>query len=228
MNKRFIILLALLLATGAAAQPKTYFCTKKGTTLRYERFNPDSTKHWWTNTSRIEDVQKQPDGSYNVVATARIKSHKVKAPVKDKVSSTAVVYPDGTVEINISDAVSIAAKQHLSILDFKPEGGVSSMKSTIKPGDKLEEIHGGVDWAGIKYSLDYTDRTVVRRETITVPAGTFDCVVIKEHKVEKAPLFKRDRITLTWYSFDVGLVRHDTFLPDGRQECTEQLYAIEK
>ena len=138
-----------------------------------------------------------------------------------------MVHPDGTVDINISDAVSIAAKQRFSLFDFKPKGGISSMKSTIKPGDKLEEIHGGVDWAGIKLSMDYTDRTVIRRETITVPAGTFDCVVVKEHKLEKAPLYKRDRITLTWYAYGIGLVRHDTFFLDGRQECSEKLYAIE-
>ena len=67
----------------------------------------------------------------------------------------------------------------------------------------------------------------MRRETITVPAGTFDCVVVKEHKVERAPLFKRDRITYTWYALGIGLVRHDTLFTDGRRECSEQLTRIE-
>ena len=218
----------MLMTFAAAAQPKTYFCTIPGATLRYERYDPDMERHWWTQTTRIDSIQKQSDGSYNIVFTANVKSDKVKAPVKGGVSSTSVVHPDGTVDVNISEAMSIAAKQRFSIFDFQAEGGISSLKSSINPGDKLEEIHGAVDWSGIKFTLDYTQRSVAKRETITVPAGTFDCIVVKEHKLEKAPLHKRDRITYTWYTYGIGMIRHDTFFTDGRQECTEQLYSIEK
>ena len=67
----------------------------------------------------------------------------------------------------------------------------------------------------------------MRKETITVPAGTFDCIVIKEHKLEKAPLYKRERITYTWYSLGMGMVRHDTFFLSGAQECSEKLVSID-
>ena len=154
----------MLMTFAAAAQPKTYFCTIPGATLRYERYDPDMERHWWTQTTRIDSIQKQSDGSYNIVFTASVKSDKVKAPVKGGVSSTSVVHPDGTVDVNISEAMSIAAKQRFSIFDFQAEGGISSLKSSIKPGDKLEEIHGAVDWSGIKFTLDYTQRSV------TVPA----------------------------------------------------------
>ncbi len=57
-------------------------------------------------------------------------------------------------------------------------------------------------------------------------AGTFDCIVVREHKLEKAPLMKRDRITLTWYALGYGMVRHDTFFINGDVETTEQLESI--
>jgi hypothetical protein len=101
------------------------------------------------------------------------------------------------------------------------------MKATAKPGDKLEEIHAEVAWSGIKYNIDYTDRSVVKKETVTVPGGTFECIVIKEHKAESAPLYKRERITYTWYALGYGMIKHDSYFLDGRQETSEQLYGIE-
>ena len=226
--KRIAILSVLLWAasTTVPAQPKAYFCTTKGMTLRYERYDPDGDRHWWTQTTKVNDIQKQNNGSYIINFTANVKGVKVKSPVKGDVNSTAFIHPDGTVDINISEAVSIAAKQRFSAFDFTASGGTSSLKSTIQPGEKLDEIHGAVEWSGIKYRIDYTARSVTKRETITVPAGTFDCIVVKEHKLEKAPLLKRDRITYTWYALGYGLIRHDTFFTDGRQECTEQLTEI--
>lgn len=221
-----ILLFTVIWSVAATALPGTYFCTTKGATLRYERYDCNSGKHWWTQTTRIDDIKYEDDGSRSIKFTANIKSDKVQAPVKGDVSSTAIIRPDGTVEVNITEAVSIAAGQRLSAFNFKATGGMSSMKSTVKPGDKLDEIHGAVNWKGIKYTLDYTDRSVLRRETITVPAGTFECIVVKEHKVESAPFYKRDRITLSWYALDYGVIKHDSFFPDGRQECSEQLYEI--
>lgn len=222
------MIMALVWPVLATAQPGAYFCTSKGVTLRYERYSSDLKKHWWTQTTRVDDIRALRDGSYEITFTANVKSDKMNSPVKGDLTSKAIVRADGTVDINISDAVALAAKNMLSAFNFRSTGGISSLSANARPGDVLDEIHGAVDWNGIKYSLDYTDRSVIRRETITVPAGTFDCIVVKEHKVEVAPLYKRDRITYTWYSTGIGLVRHDSHFLDGRRECTEQLYAIER
>ena len=98
-------------------------------------------------------------------------------------------------EINIAEAAATVAKNRYSAFRFKASGGMSSLSPNVKPGDKLEEIHGKVECAGMKLTIDYTERVVLRKETVKVPAGTFDCIVIQERKVEKAPLIKRDNIT---------------------------------
>ena len=51
--------------------------------------------------------------------------------------------------------------------------------------------------------------------------------MIKEHKAESAPLYKRERITYTWYALGYGMIKHDSYFLDGRQETSEQLYGIE-
>ena len=80
----------------------------------------------------------------------------------------------------------------------------------------------------MKYRVKVTDRKVLRYETISTPAGTFDCIVISEHKVEKAPVYKRETTALSWYSDGVGYVRHDTYNKNMHLETSEQLYSIDR
>ena len=222
----FLLPLALSIGTALAGQPqKGYFCVKPGTTLHYERYAPDG-KHWWNQTMVIDSAKPGDDGTLEVGFTCTIVSFEVKAPIKGSVSSTSLIHQDGTVEINIADAAAIVAKNKYSIFKFKASGGVSLLSPDVKPGDTLEDIHGKVECAGMKFSIDYTERKVLRTERVTVPAGTFDCIVVQERKMEKAPLLKRENITLTWYSLEYGFVRHDSLLPDGSLECSEQLVSI--
>ena len=204
---------------------KGYFCAKQGAVLHYERYAPDG-KHWWNQDTKIDSTALGEDGTMNVSFTSTIKSFDVKSPIKGSVSSKAFLRKDGTVEINIAEAAATVAKNRYSAFRFKASGGVSSLSPNVKPGDTLEEIHGKVECAGMKLSIDYTERKVLRKEKITVPAGTFDCIVVQERKVEKAPLMKRDNITLTWYCLGYGFVRHDSLLPDGSLESSELLVSI--
>ena len=227
LKRLFICALAILAALGSTAQPKGYFCSTKGMSLRYERYSPDNSKHWWTNTVTINDVQKAADGSLEITVSANIVPRKATPPVKGSVKTKSYLHADGTIEVNISEAAAIAAKKRFAAFNFTSSGGTSIMKATAKPGDKLEEIHAEVAWSGIKYNIDYTERSVVKKETITVPGGTFECIVIKEHKAESAPFYKRERITYTWYALGYGMIKHDSYFLDGRQETSEQLYGIE-
>ena len=54
-------------------------------------------------------------------------------------------------------------------------------------------------------------RQVLRFETITTPAGTYNCIVIREQKSEKGMGRNRHTIADTWYSKGIGMVRHDTY-----------------
>lgn len=204
---------------------KGYFCARQGAVLHYERYAPDG-KHWWNQDTKIDSTALGEDGTMKVSFTSTIKSFDVKSPIKGSVSSNAFLRKDGTVEINIAEAAATVAKNRYSAFRFKASGGMSSLSPNVKPGDTLEEIHGKVECAGMKLSIDYTERKVLRREKVTVPAGTFDCIVVQERKVEKAPLMKRDNITLTWYCLGYGFVRHDSLLPDGSLESSELLVSI--
>ena len=216
-----------LFPPASASVKDALFCTTKGTVLHYQRHGASDGKLWWDHTESIDDVSSEADGLH-VGVTLSITSKIGKSPLKTPVRSEALVHKDGSVEIDVAAAAAEAARQKFSAFQFTSSGGTTVLPATIAPGDVLEEIHSVVSWSGINLTIDYTERSVLRRETITVPAGTYDCIVVQEHKLEKAPLHRRERITLTWYAPGVGMVRHDTLLTDGRTETSEVLVSVER
>lgn len=221
-----LLFFSTLTPTLAYNYPTAYFCTEKGATLVYERRTPSSGKLWWRHTMHIHDVTQRPDGALDVAFSTHLQSEQVKSPVEEPVPAWATVLTSGDVQINVATTAATAVKQMFKSLKFKSEGGVSTLEAKATPGDSLQEIHAIISWSAFRYTIDYTERKVLRHETISVPAGTFRCIVVHERKIERRPFYKNDRITLTWYALGYGLVRHDTFFPDGQLESSEQLVSV--
>lgn len=229
MKKLILNILLFFLALTplmANPSPEAYFCTKKGTTLIYERRTPSSGKLWWRHTMHIHDVTKRPDGALDVAFSTHLQSEQVKSPVEEPVPAWATVLTSGDVQIDVAATAATAVKQMFKSLKLKSEGGMSTLEAMATPGDSLQEIHAIISWRAFRYTIDYTERRVLRHETISVPAGTFRCIVVRERKLERRPFYKNDRITLTWYALGYGLVRHDTFFPNGQLESSEQLVSV--
>lgn len=222
--RRLALLSALmLLGVTLLAQPKSYFYAVKGGKLRYERYDARNGSLWWVHNETINALRPRSDGGLDVELTTQIVSSGGKSPIKEPVMSGIVIKTDGTVVADVTKAAEEAARQQLSAFNFTSSGDLSELSSGIAPGTVLKDIHTAVSWAGIKFVVDYDSRKVTRRETITVPAGTFDCMVVEEHKIERAPLYRRERNTVTWYALGYGMIRHDTFFTDGRAETSEVL-----
>ncbi len=221
------MLLLSLLITLLGGPAGAFFCTEQGTVLKYERRAPENGRLWWVHTESIDEVTPCEEG-FTVDVTSSIKSTIGKSPVKEPVKSSIVVRRDGSVVVDVSRAAAEAARQKFSAFDFSSSGGTSVLPATMAPSDILPDIKAVVSWAGIKLTISYTERIVLRKERISVPAGSFDCIVVQEHKLEKAPLHRRERITLTWYAASLGMIRHDTMFMDGSMETSEVLTEIKR
>lgn len=218
-----LLFLSALTPLLAENTQQCYFCTKKGAVLEYERRTPESGKIWWRHFLSINEVTQRPDGALNVDFSTQFRSEQVKSPVEGLVPASVTILNTGDVLFDITAAAVTVIRKMFKALSFKTEGGLSTLKATNTPGDMLPDIHAVISWGIFDYTIDYTERKILRHETISVPAGTFQCIVVRERKLERRPLFKNDRITLTWYALGYGLVRHDTFFLNGQLESSEQL-----
>lgn len=224
--KRFAILLLLtvLLPLDVAAQ--VYFCTAEGTELTYRRtlVKDGSTK--WIDKWTIGQSVALADGGKRVNYSA----FQCDAKGRSKMRRPASVYVDITAEGDVLMAphktLRQVAKTVLPKADITAEGALTRLPSSMKPGDRLPDASSRLQYAGLSYTANVTDRKVLRRETISTPAGSFDCIVVSEHKVEKAPGYNRVTTALTWYCDGLGMVRHDTCDKDGKLETSEVLEKI--
>ena len=221
--KRRILAIALCLLPGLSALAgEPFFCTQPGRTLYYERYDATGTKLRRTTTFDIVSVQASGGGRrVEYGFTLR------KASGADMYGGRALlvteIEADGTVRADLGSSLMAVIHNLLPNAKLTTNGETSRLPAGMKPGDILQDAHCVVDAGGIKYRIDVTERQVLRAERITVPAGTFDCLVVREHKVEQGPGHHRDTISDSWYAPGVGYVRHDTYNKNMRLDTTEVL-----
>ncbi len=219
-HRAFLLLLLLLCLPAAAGEP--YFCTQTGKTLYYERFDASGGKLRRTTTMTVEGVKPYASGRkvvYSFVLRRPSGADMYGGPARME----AVIDADGTVRQDLGASLKSVLGNLLRGRELESSGSMALLPVDMKPGDNLPEAHCVVDALGAKYRIDVTERRVLRAERLTTPAGTFDCLVVREHKVERGPGRHRDTISDSWYVQGIGYVRHDTYDRNLRLETTEVL-----
>jgi hypothetical protein len=130
---------------------------------------------------------------------------------------------NGDVGMDLGAAVKAVIQNLFPRANITYSGDAAIMPAQMAAGDVLPECHCEVKVSAFTYHIDVTERVVLRKEQLTTPAGTYDCVVVREHKVEDGPMHHGDFWSDTWYAPGIGYVRHDTFDKKMRLESSEIL-----
>lgn len=215
-------LLLLLLPALSAGAGEPYFCMKPGSTLYYERYDADNGKLRRTTTLQIVSV-RQVDMGREVDYTFLLGRPGGAPLFGGPAPMTVAIDPDGGAWMDLGASLKAVLGGLFPKAEMRSEGTPALLPPGMEVGDRLPEAHCTVEVKGAKYRIDVTQRQVLRRERITVPAGTFDCLVVREHKVERGPGRNRTTTSESWYAVGVGYVRHDTFDKNLRLETTEVL-----
>ncbi len=202
-----------------------YFCTREGASLEYVRTKANGDVEWY-HTMKVVDVFEN-EADTIVHYTSHMLNHKGKPVYGDTpVVLTAVVNSSG-VALNVSESVAAVIRTLLpNNAKIVSEGGHSFLPSDMAPGDTLPDISSYVKVYGMGMNVTVYDRQVLRFETITTPAGSFDCIVVRETKLEKGLGRHRHTTAYTWYVPSIGMVRHDTHDTNLRLLTSEVLTAI--
>lgn len=127
--------------------------------------------------------------------------------------------PDGTVS-RMSDVGKV-----MKVQDIMSKGDASSVPSGIKAGTTIPDGTIKVRIGKISATIATQDRQVVQQKDITVPAGTFDCFLIKEEQVTRTVGSKAERIE-TWYAAGIGCIKQAVYDRKGRLDHTQELVSI--
>lgn len=221
---RMFCLICALVQWCISASAQGYFLDRTDVTLEYVRNNASDGKIQWRHSMRCISVERT-DRHIKYTTESVFSKENGKPLYKSGVTETTVVEKaTGDVSLDVGAAMASYIKARTG-LNATSTGVLSCLPADIRPGDTLQPVVAQAKVGPLTYSVVINDRIALRQETITVPAGTFDCIVISEHKVESGPGHNRDVNTLSWYSKGIGYVRHDTYVK-GVLETSERLVSM--
>ena len=216
------ISIAFALLGAPLSSAEAYFCIKSGTRLEYERSYVSSSKLKWRHTMEIGERQPAEDGHLLEYSSS---FHKPSGAMMygGPVKLVARIGRSGDVTLDLAASLASVFSNYVGPKSLSYEPCCSVLPADMKVGDKLEDAYFEVAVLNFRFRVSVADRIVLRKETITTPAGEFECMVVREHKIEKGPGRNRETTALTWYAKNVGMVRHDTYDKNGKLETTELL-----
>jgi len=225
----FIFTFIILVFTGLFAQEcENYFPTEQGAT--------------WTMTNydgkdKVESTQKatvisSENSNGGILTTISSTSYDNKEKQTYQNTFTTLC-KDGVFYIDMKNFMPPTEGDDGSQSQMQIEAANMEIPANLAIGQKLPDswikisiqVEGMPSMGG--QTITMTNRTVEGFESITTPAGTFQCVKIS-WDTEMKMLFNIKSKSVTWYALGVGNVRTETYDKKGKLEGTSILTAFEK
>lgn len=229
--RRFIVLASCLLLVPAMAGgqsfPEPFFPSAgAGTVLVYEIRNADGMTQVLKSDSVAVFSGDFTHGQATVISSLFSGDSLY---VRNEVP---VVFDRGEVIIDMVSLMEKAMQDGMKEAMNETVGGeedeeLKSMKKVLEKMTVKGECRGipadmevGMElpdyWIEVKVmffspKMEYRDRRVTGRETVTTPAGTFDCFVVEETMTSKAMMSTEKTRQVSWYARGVGLVKQQTW-----------------
>lgn len=128
---------------------------------------------------------------------------------------------DGTVSIDYESLFPSQMLQQYSEMDIEMDitGTDIKLPNDLSVGQDLEDANVSIamNMGGIKMNttIDQTSRKVEKKESITVPAGTFDCYLVTETNITKTMGATIEMSSKMWLAEGVGLVQQESYKKNG-------------
>ncbi len=113
----------------------------------------------------------------------------------------------------------------LKVQDVMSKGDASNIPVELQAGTTIPDGKIKVQVGKITAHISTTGRQVTEQKSITVPAGTFDCFLIKEEQATKSFGTKVENVE-TWYAKGIGCVKQAVYDRKGRLDHTQELISI--
>lgn len=201
--KRFILILFCSIFTSIVSAQSPYFCTEVGKkALRgYYDGNDKLTMY---NECEVASATANGDVITVVIHNVMLSP--------DKTSFPYILPYDMTYEIRKGDVYPILAANDKEIDKL----GNMSIPSDMKVGDDYGSGEYKIEASGIANRATIHYRKVTGEESVTTPAGTFDCVILEQLSEMRVLGIKQKSVTKTWYAKNVGDVKSEIYTVKGK------------
>ena len=196
------VLIFMVHAAAAVQGQEPFFPSKAGIVLQYEDRDASGKLLSSTTDSLSTFSGDFTKGYATMVSTESNQDGKTMAP-----TGIQFRFVDGEVITDIT-----ATMEEGAVLDQTTVSGeCRGIPADISEGMELPEYSAEVKLMFVKVKVSSKDRKVSGRETVTVPAGTFDCFVVEEQMTVKSMFLSEKSSMKTWYARGIGVVKEETW-----------------
>lgn len=223
----YIMCFATLGIANAQIDCKPYVPTEKGTV--WEITNYDK-KGKTTGRAVYELVDKVENGNEITFTVKYVAYDK-----KDKeifTNSFEAKCVDGKFEFDMTYKMDGTALQSYQDMDIEVDASEFEIPDfDASPGTQLADgsltVNMGSGGLGLKMTILITNRLVEAQESITTPAGSFECVVLSQDITTKVMVNVKGS-SKEWYAPEIGMVRSESYNKKGKLIGYSELTKIEK
>jgi hypothetical protein len=225
--KAFIVLLLSVGTVYAQTNCKPYVPTEKGTKWELTNYNSKG-KIIGTNTYEVLDKVTSGNNTTFTIKTASF-DKKGKEIYTNTFDAKCI---DGVFEFDMSMKMDGASMQNFNNMDIEVDASKYEIPDfNAAPGTTLEDGNLKVSMAGgglgLNMTISITDRKIEATESITTPAGTFNCIVLSQ-KISTKVMIRVQGSSKEWYAENVGLVRSESYNKKGKLIGYSELTMLEK
>jgi hypothetical protein len=226
-NIAFTIILLFTLSTFSFAQDCSYYSMSEGMKLGYQNLD---AKGKLTSSRSMTCLGVQNTGGA-VIYT--IKSDYVDAKNSNPSSSEYEMRcEDGKFYVNMQNLLDPKSMESFKGMEVSVDSKDMIYPSGLSAGQTLPDASitvsagsGGMNIMNMVVTI--TNRQVVGSESVTVPAGTFDCYKIT-YDVETKLMFKLNTTVVEYVNMGVGSVKTETYDKKGKIMGTTVLSELKK
>lgn len=217
MKRKITILFCLLILTvPICAQDvcSKFYILKEGATLQYTSYDKKGNEEG-TIDYKVHNVT-QKDNATDAMMKIMFKDAKGKESITMDYNFSC---HDNIVEIDYESMLNNEMLKQFDDMKMEISGSDIVIPNDLSVGQKLDDasVSMKMDMSGMKmnFHVDMINRSVEKKESITTPAGAFDCFVIYGESVTKM-MMKQTIPSRMWLAEGVGMIKQESYDKGGK------------
>lgn len=232
MKKTILGFIALIITTGqiiAQDSCSKFYPLTEGSSFEYTSYNKKGKEDGAINYT-ISEVRSEG------AATAATFDMKYTDKKGKEVFATDYSFTceNGLVKIDYESLFPSQMMQQYSEMGLEMDisGTDIELPNDLKVGQELSDanVSMAMNMSGIKMnvSVDQTNRKVEKKETITTPAGSFECYLLTENSTAKTMGATIETKSKLWLAEGIGMIKQETYKSNGNLMSSTELTKFTK
>ncbi len=224
----FLLVFAFALNYNLKAQTCDYFPLNEGSIYVIKNYDKKDKLTGWSK----QTIKKKETTATGINVTLSVENYDTKADTAISKGELKYECKDNVLYVDMNSMLAPGSMTAYEGMDVKVTTENMTMPSTLKVGDVLDigKVDVKVSSNGMQIFnsvTSITNRKVAAIESITTPAGTFECYKLT-YDVESKMMFSVTMSMVEWYSKEAGSVRSEAFDKNGKLTSYSVLESLTK